>query len=402
VKLAHLADLHLGFRQYDRQTARGGNQREADVAEAFRRAVDDLLLQRPELILLAGDVFHSVRPTNAAILFLFRELQRLRAGLPDAAVVMIAGEHDTPRSTETGTILRLYEALGVEVVVDQARYVTLTRPDCAVLAVPHQAVAQPERPALRPQRGTTFNVLLLHGQVPGLGERRGTAEYGGALIDERDLAPAHWDYVALGHYHVAQPVADNAWYAGSIEYVAPNPWGQMQDEAERGRVGKGYLLVDLPGARVTFRPIAPLRRHIDLPLIEGKGLTPKELDAQIAAAVAAAKPPIDDQVVRLLVFDVSRATARDLDHAAIRGYKTRALHFQLDLRRPAPRPEAHAVGAAGAPGQRQTLPETVREFLDHRLLDADMDRDEFVRLGVDYVEQVGREEGGEGGKGGDR
>ena len=34
MKLAHLADLHLGFRQYDRQTARGGNQREADVAEA--------------------------------------------------------------------------------------------------------------------------------------------------------------------------------------------------------------------------------------------------------------------------------------------------------------------------------------------------------------------------------
>ena len=121
MKLAHLADLHLGFRQYDRQTARGGNQREADIAEAFRRAVDDLLLQRPDLILLAGDVFHSVRPTNPAILFLFRELQRLRAELPDAAVVMIAGEHDTPRSTETGTILRLYEALGVEVVVDQAR-----------------------------------------------------------------------------------------------------------------------------------------------------------------------------------------------------------------------------------------------------------------------------------------
>ncbi|PYO64610.1 MAG: DNA repair exonuclease, partial [Gemmatimonadetes bacterium] len=77
MKLAHLADLHLGFRQYDRQTPRGGNQREADVAEAFRRAVDDLLAQRPDLILLGGDVFHSVRPTNPAILFLFQQLHRL-------------------------------------------------------------------------------------------------------------------------------------------------------------------------------------------------------------------------------------------------------------------------------------------------------------------------------------
>lgn len=390
MKLAHLADLHLGFRQFDRQTPRGGNQREADVAEAVRRAVDDLLEQRPDLILFAGDIFHSVRPTNPAILFLFQQLHRLRTGLPDAPIVMIAGEHDTPRSVETGTILRLYEALGVDVVVDQARYLTFSKLDCSILAAPHQAVVQPERPALRPQRGTTFNVLVVHGQLPGLGERRGTTEYGGALVDEHDLAPAQWDYVALGHYHVAQQVAPNAWYAGSTEYVTPNPWGQLQDEAELGRSGKGYLLVELPGSRVTFRPVAPVRRHVELPPIEGKGLIPRELDERIAAAVAGAKPAIDHQIVRQLVFDVSRATARDLDHALIRGYKARALHFQLDLRRP----EIQRVEVAGAPGRRQTLPETVQEFLEHRPLDADLDRAEFVRLGVEYVARVGRE--GEG------
>ena len=384
MKLAHLADLHLGFRQYDRQTPRGGNQREADVAEAFRHAVDDLLVQRPDLIVVAGDVFHSIRPTNPAILFLFQQLHRLRAGLPDAPIVMIAGEHDTPRSVETGTILRLYEALGVDVVVDQARHLTFSKLDCSVLAVPHQAMVQSERPALRPQRGTTRNVLLVHGQLPGLGETRGTAEYGGALVDQHDLAPAQWDYVALGHYHVAQQIAANAWYAGSVEYVTPNPWGQLQDEEEQGRRGKGYLLVDLPGARVSFRPIAPARRHVDLPPIEGKGLTPAELDARIAAQVGAAKPAIDDQIVRQLVFDVSRATARDLDHAAIRAYKARALQFQLDLRRP----EIHRAEASGAPGRRQTLRETVQEFLEHRPLDADLDRAEFVRLGVEYVASV--------------
>src|SRR5438034_8879776 len=45
---------------------------------------------------------------------------------------------------------------------------------------------------------------------------------------------------------------------------------QLQDEEEQGRRGKGYLLVDLPGSRVTFRPIAPVRRHVELPTIEGK------------------------------------------------------------------------------------------------------------------------------------
>ncbi|HYT82673.1 MAG TPA: exonuclease SbcCD subunit D [Gemmatimonadales bacterium] len=392
MRLAHLADLHLGFRQFDRQTARGGNQREADVAEAFRRAVDDLLDQRPDLIVLAGDIFHSVRPTNAAILFFFQQLQRIRVGLPETAVVVIAGDHDTPRSSETGTILRLYEALGVEIAVDVPRRIVFPKLDCAVLAVPHQAVAREDRPALRPESGgPTLNVLVTHGHPPGLGEERGTLEYGGALLPREALAPEKWDYVALGHYHSALSIATNAWYSGSLEYLPPNPWGQQGDEAEQRRVGKGYLLVELPGARVTFRPVAPSRRHIDLPPIRGAGLSAKELDAQIAERVSGAKPAIDDQVVRLLVWDVARATARDLDHAAIRGYKARALNFQLDLRRPLETRREPGMGG-GATGRKQTLAEIAREFLGRRPLDAELNREEFVRLGLEYLEAVGHAE----------
>jgi DNA repair exonuclease SbcCD nuclease subunit len=387
VKLAHLADLHLGFRQFDRQTPRGGNQREVDVAEAFRRAVDDLLVQRPDLIVLAGDIFHSVRPTNPAILFFFQQMQRIRSGLPDSPVVVIAGNHDTPRSVETGTILRLYEALGVEIATDRPRRIVFPQLDCAVLAVPHQALMQPDRPALRPEPGggPRFNVLITHGTWAGLGEQRGTMEYGGAPLQREDIAPAQWDYVALGHYHVTHQVEPNVWYAGSLDYVSPNPWGQLQDERERGRAGKGYLLVHLPGARVEHRPVAPPRRFLELPSIEGAGRTAKDLDEEIAKAVAAAKPSIDDQVVRLLIWNVARGTARDLDHAALRQYKARALNFQLDVRRPE---EHRAVGMGVGPGggRRQTLPETVREFLGRRPLDAELDRPTFVRLGVEYVE----------------
>jgi len=390
--LAHLADLHLGFRQFDRQTAKGANQREVDVAEVFKRAVDDLLEQKPELIVIAGDLFHSVRPTNAAILYCFRQLQRLRTGLPSTPIVVIAGEHDTPRSSETGTILRLYEALGVEIAVEDARRIVFPKLDCAVLAVPQQALAKADRPALRPEPGgPTRNVLVTHGRYGGLGEERGTIEYGGAELSRELLAPEKWDYIALGHYHTAQSVATNAWYSGSLEYLPPNPWGQLQDEAAQKkskRRGKGYLLVELPGARVTFQPIAPARHHIELPPIRGAGLNAKELDAQIAAQVASAK--IDDQIVRLLVWDVDRATARDLDHAAIRGYKARALNFQLDLRRPETR---RALGTTGSSPRRQTLTETVRDFLGRRPLDAELNRETFVKLGVEYLETAARVEG---------
>jgi hypothetical protein len=404
MKLAHLADLHLGFRQFDRQTSKGANQREVDVAEAFRRAIDDIVEQKPDLIVIAGDLFHSVRPTNAAILYCFRQLHRLRTGLPNAPIVVIAGEHDTPRSTETGSILRLYEALGVEIAVEDARRIVLPKLDCAVLAVPQQALAQADRPALRPEPGgPTLNVLVTHGVYGGLGEERGTMEYGGAELTRELLAPEKWDYIALGHYHTAQSVATNAWYSGSLEYLPPNPWGQLQDEAaqraaarsKKERKGKGYLLVELPGARVTFRPIEPSRRHIDLPFIQGAGLNAKELDGLIAERVGAVK--IDDQIIRLVVWDVERATARDLDHAAIRAFKARALNFHLDLRRPQTQRPAATGAGPGAGVRQQTLKDTVRDALGRRPLDAELNRETFVQLGVDYFEAAARADESEAG-----
>src|SRR5690348_7175000 len=107
MRIAHLADVHLGFRQYERLNPAGANLREADVAQAFGWAIDAVIADRPDLVLVAGDFFHSVRPTNGAILVAYRELARLRRDLPNTAVVLISGDHDTPRSSETVPIMGL-------------------------------------------------------------------------------------------------------------------------------------------------------------------------------------------------------------------------------------------------------------------------------------------------------
>jgi len=91
MKIAHLADVHLGFRQYQRQTPNGINQREADVSNAFERAVDGVISYDPDVLLLAGDLFHSVRPTNHAILYAFGQFKRIRETCPDLQIVIIAG-----------------------------------------------------------------------------------------------------------------------------------------------------------------------------------------------------------------------------------------------------------------------------------------------------------------------
>jgi len=388
VKLAHIADPHLGIRQYHRQTAAGINQREADVAHAFRAAVDGVLEARPDVVVVAGDLFHSVRPTNAAIVFAFRQFQRLRDALPAAPIVLIAGNHDTPRSTETGSILRLFEELGVDVATDEARRLVYPALDLSVLAVPHQALVSGTRPSLRPEGSERHRVLVLHGEVEGVFPAdRSAAEYGGALLSLAEMAPAEWSYVALGHYHVQHQVAPRVWYAGSLEYVSPNLWGELVDEAEHGSLGKGWLLVDLERGTAERRTVPLARAILDLEPIEAEGLPVAAVNARIMERVRAVPGGVDDKVVRLRVRNIPRHVARELDHATIRALKSAALHFHLDLRRP----EIQRTVGLGAPGRRQTLPELVRSYLERRPLPAELDREAFVGLGEALIDGVERD-----------
>jgi DNA repair protein SbcD/Mre11 len=391
VKLAHIADPHLGARQYHRQTPNGINQREADVAQAFRAAVDGVIAARPDLVVVAGDLFHSVRPTNAAIVFAFLQLQRLREALPDAPVVLLAGNHDTPRSTETGSILRLFAELGVEVAAEESRRLVFPRLDLSLLVVPHPALVAAERPVLRPDGGEGRQVLALHGEIEGVFPYdRSAVDYGGAVIAPGELHADEWTYIALGHYHVQHQVAPRAWYAGALEYVSPNVWGELADEQAHGLEGKGWLLVDLDSGAVERRPVPPARAVLDLEPIRADGLLAADVDRLIAARVAGVADGVRDRIVRLRVYDVPRHVARELDHAAIRELKAEALHFHLDVRRP----ETERVVGVGSPGRRQTLPALLADYLARRPLPADVDRESFVRKGVELLDAVERDVGG--------
>lgn len=386
MKLAHLADVHLGFRQYHRLTPQGVNQREADVALAFRRAVDGVIAAEPAVVVIAGDLFHSVRPSNPAILHAFHQLSRLRERLPEAPVVIIAGNHDSPRSVETGTILRLFEALqGVHVVAQEPRELLFEDLELAVTCVPHRAMIT-DRPSLAPRGAARRQVLVTHGELAGMFRDRHTVDYGGALVDPEELHADEWDYVAMGHYHVAHRVAPKAWYAGSLEYVSTNPWGELRDEAAEGRAGqKGWLEVTLgTETEVAFRPVELARRHIDLEPIHAAGLEAEAIDDAMAEAIGAVPGGIEHHVVRQVVYDVPRPVGRDLNYARIREFKRCALHYHLDVRRPH---EVREVGV-GAPGVRQTLSDIVAEYLSQRAIDPALDRTQLVALGRRYMEAV--------------
>ncbi len=389
MRLVHLSDLHLGYRQFQRQTVAGINQREADIATVFRGVIDRVIAIAPDVVVLAGDIFHNVRPPNPAILHAWDQFARLTYALPGTIVVMVAGNHDSPRSAETGCILRLFTPLGIHVVDGEAQRLAFPERDLSILAVPDTGV--PQKVVLAPDPTASRNVLVLHGAVAGvLPASAANAERTAVEITPEELGAARWTYVALGHYHVFRQVAPNAYYCGSLDYTSANPWGELAEEKAAKLPGKGFIEYDLATGKRTFHPIKPARGLFDLPRIEGRGMAASDIDAAIRANVARIPGGIEDKIVRQVVRDVPRHVAREIDHRLLRELKKRALHFHLDTRRP---DILRAATGQGAAGRRASLTEMVRDKLRARPLPGDIDRDRLVERALHYLSEAEEREG---------
>ena len=359
------------------------NQREADVATTFRTVIDKVIGLAPDVVIVAGDIFHSVRPTNQAILHAFLQFSRLVRELPNAIVVLVAGNHDTPRSTETGGILPLLAQLGLHVVDRKPERLSFPERELSILAIPD--VPGLEQPALTPDSGARFNLLVIHGEVPGIVPTWASVADRAAVLIPREELGARWDYVALGHYHVYTEVAPNAYYSGSIDYTSVNTWGETHEQDKADVPGKGFVERDIATGEHTFHVLDPVRQLIDLDPVRARGLTAEELDAKIKATVESCDGGIDDKIVRLVVFDVPRHIARELDHKTIRDYKRRALHFHLDLRRP----DVFRIHSSGAPGgPRVDLKDIVAEKLRFRTIDPDIDRAALIERATTYLDEA--------------
>jgi DNA repair protein SbcD/Mre11 len=367
--------------------------------------VDKVIEIAPDLVLIGGDVFHQVRPTNAAILHAYLQFARLRAALPNAEIVMIAGNHDTPRSTETSSILRLYAPLGLHVVDSDAQAIDFPHLDLSVLAVPYN---QNGNVKLVPPGTHRWNVLLFHGVVEGmLGPFASPQELWSPEIPQDELYSSQWDYIALGHYHVYRRITPNQFYSGALDYTSTNTWGEKYEqdmtvmpgkvvrtstntwgekveEELSGVRGKGFIEHDLATGDHTFHLLPPSREFVDLRAISARGLTTEEVNEAIAKVVESCPGGIDDKVVRLVVRDVPSHITRQLDHTQLRDFRRRAFHFYLDLRRP----ELIRSSGHGAPGRRPSLADFVRDKLRERVVPTDVDREALVELGLRYLKDA--------------
>ncbi|MHC1610313.1 MAG: metallophosphoesterase family protein [Candidatus Methanospirareceae archaeon] len=374
-RIFHIADTHIGYSAYRRMDeATGLNQREVDTYAAFKQFVDYAVAEKPDVIVHAGDLFDSVRPTNRAISFVLGQLIRLReAGIP---FVVISGNHETPRLKETGSVFSLFEHIPNVHGVYGNEYELVEIGDLKIHAIPHCEDIEGEKERMRlncDSRG--FNIALLHAGVYGAEEQTYLMnEFNEQVITIHDLS--NFDYVALGHYHRCTRVRENAYYAGSTERFSFN---EVNEE-------KGFLEVRLreDGEREVIFHGLRTREMVDLAPVVCSRLGAEEIKRAITDRIKECNPK--DKVVRLRVLDIPLEVYHSLDFEELKRLTRSAVHFEIkyEFKRDN---EFHSTERPVF----RSLHTEYKHFMEKYKIDGDIDKRRLMELGLRYMEAGGRE-----------
>ena len=313
MKLIHTSDWHLGAKLHEKDRS--------DEHRLFLKFLIELLRrERPDALLVSGDIFDVRMPSSEAQTLYYRFLATAVKEQLCGQIVVTAGNHDSARLLAAPD--RLLNLLRVTVVAragqDPANeVVTLRRPDgspaLAIAAVPFlsdgelmdfardagETEGEPARLRALGFRAHYANVLAeAHDQAKGapvvamghctvLGSRLSDSrseraqQVGG--LDQRALdAFEGADYVALGHLHIPQPLA-----GGRVRYSG-SPLAMSFSEAEQQKILCMVELGEKAGAPVAVTEI-PVPEWTPLRVLKGCPAEIRDgLDALVEAAGAKA------------------------------------------------------------------------------------------------------------------
>ena len=107
MKILHTADWHLGHLLYD-------NNRIGEQRDACRQVVDIVRQERPDAVVIAGDIYDTGTPSSEAEKLFVDTLLQISDAAPGTAIVAIAGNHDSARRQDAHS--PLWERAGIHVV----------------------------------------------------------------------------------------------------------------------------------------------------------------------------------------------------------------------------------------------------------------------------------------------
>lgn len=305
MKIIHTADWHLGNTFH-------GHSREEEHHHFLEWLLAQIIIQKPDALVVAGDIYDTANPSARAEEMLYAFLLRVTNALPGLQVVLIAGNHDSGGRLEAPSDLLKLHNIYVRGVV---RFTEKGEPDfsnlllplsprdtkeaaCVCLALPYLR-SNDCPPGYTIEKGISYYLeelikcyrksdyrglpLLLAAHFYAAGAEICESEHserlvvGGSEAVNSSILPSDLSYIALGHIHKGQRVksASQAFYAGS-----PLP----MSFAEVG-YRRGVMLVEIDGEgnTVTTRlDYSPRRALMTIPDRKGEAFSPESALESVA------------------------------------------------------------------------------------------------------------------------
>jgi len=298
MRFAHIADNHLGCRQY------GIYERENDFYSAFQQAVEKIIEERPDFVIHSGDLFDSSRPPTKALLNVQKALMKLRdRGIN---VYAIPGNHDILMRKNAMPPQVLYRNFNLKLISPKNQF--YIHNGIFIGGVPYRSkfyadsLKQDLTVISKQAEKYKKRILVLHQSIDKYLPFEFELKFG-------DL-PQCFDYYALGHIH--KRITDN-YGQGKIAYPGSTEMWSIEEYKTYKQDGKGFFLVDIDSDMPEIHNI-----NLELPReIINEDVYGEKIDEEIQRIIKILKNLKQNPMVFLRVlgcgFDVNSVHKKLLD-----------------------------------------------------------------------------------------
>jgi DNA repair exonuclease SbcCD nuclease subunit len=321
--------LHLD-KNFNISNLSRAQERKQDIDRNFAAAVEYAIKNKPDLFLVAGDVFDRTLPGNSARVFITEMMKKLKEA--NIRVFLIGGNHDVPRFGSQYLAIDVLRSAGLATVFSKSdilekQVMEIDGKRVCIAGKSYYSRFETQNPLQGcsiPLDGQ-YNLLMLHGSLQGLNVISSIPEIAFQNpFRPSDIAPG-LNYLALGHFHNHFEREHNGCSIinpGSVEKLS---WAEMADE-------KGFVWAELHGSTVSVEFIKVQTRKIeqsefDLSVAASSGLN---LNDQIINHLRSLSDP--EKIVRLdLKGQLTPEQYRQLQFNEL--YETaRDMFFHLNIR----------------------------------------------------------------------
>ena len=313
VRIAHLADTHLGHRQYNLE------EREKDIYDVLEEIGEKIIEEHADIVIHSGDLFDSPRPTTQAY-YAFKKLLRKLDG--KVKLFAVLGDHDKPKIRGMPPHMLFEDQIQILGAGGTAEHQSIMVDGKEILVAGISNLSQMYRAVLAEELKKLgslktkchCSVLVLHEAIDQF------------FIEEAcELAltdvPKNFDYYAMGHLHSRIKASHGQ---GELAYPGSSEIIRSDEIAEWKKKGKGFYIVDVDKgeAKVTNVNLERIRPQMDVTL--NYAHLKEELEEFVGSLAACQKAP----VVQV------RVEGKDIDRQAVHQTLSEALTGKVLTFRP--------------------------------------------------------------------